>query len=275
MPLIYGEGGEKAFKRLREEIDKHLKSLPQQLALVQLEKEDQECIQHLRLTDPRDDKKRIEETQGGLLEDSYCWILENSEFKQWRSDQQSRLLWVKGDPGKGKTMLLCGIVNELKKSMAKTDLLSYFFCQATDSRINNPTAVLRGLVFLLVDQQPLLVSHIRRKYDYAGKALFEGVNAWAALSEIFINILQDPSLNNTFLIIDALDECVADLPKLLNLIVQNSSISIRVKWIISSRNWPNIEEQLGMAGHKVRLCLELNAESVSMAVSIYIRHRVY
>jgi hypothetical protein len=25
-------------------------------------KEDQECIQHLRLTDPRDDKKRIEET---------------------------------------------------------------------------------------------------------------------------------------------------------------------------------------------------------------------
>jgi hypothetical protein len=42
-------------------------------------------------------------------------------------------------------MLLCGIVNELKKSMAKTDLLSYFFCQATDSRINNATAILRGL----------------------------------------------------------------------------------------------------------------------------------
>jgi len=30
-------------------------------------------------------------------------------------------------------MLLCGIVNELKKSIAATDLLSYFFCQATDS----------------------------------------------------------------------------------------------------------------------------------------------
>ena len=51
-------------------------------------------------------------------------------------------------------MLLCGIVNELKKSTAATELLSYFFCQATDSRINNATAVLRGLLYLLVDLTP-------------------------------------------------------------------------------------------------------------------------
>jgi hypothetical protein len=190
MPLIYGEGEENAFKRLR--------------ASIQMEKEDQECIQHLRLTDPRDDKKRIEETKGGLLEDSYHWILEHSDFQQWRNDQQSRLLWIKGDPGKGKTMLLCGIINELETSIAKTDLLSYFFCQATDSRINNATALLRGLIYLLLKQQPSLISHIRDKYDYAGKALFDDVNAWVALSEIFTNVLQDPSLNSTYLIIDAI-----------------------------------------------------------------------
>ena len=260
MPLIYGEGGEKAFKRLREEIDKPLKGLLQNS--VQMEKEDKECIQHLRVTDPRDDKMRIEETKGGLLEGSYHWIIENSDFQQWRNDQRSRLLWIKGDPGKGKTMLLCGIVNELEKSMAKTDLLSYFFCQATDSRINNAMAVLRGLVYLLVNQQPSLISHIRKKHDHAGKTLFEDANAWVALSEIFINILQDPSLNSTYLIIDALDECVADLPKLLDFIVQKSFVSPRVKWIVSSRNWPDIEERLERAGHKVRLCLELNSEII-------------
>lgn len=42
------------FKRLQEEIEKV-----------------KEYVQHLRLTDPRDNKKRIEETKGGLLEDSY------------------------------------------------------------------------------------------------------------------------------------------------------------------------------------------------------------
>jgi hypothetical protein len=252
---IYSEGKARAFKRLMDEIDK-------------LEK----CIQDLHLTDPCDDKKRIEDTKGGLLKDSYRWILENSNFQRWRDDQQSRLLWIKGDPGKGKTMLLCGIVNELKESVAQTDLLSYFFCQATDSRINNATAVLRGLLYLLVNQQPSLISHIRKKHDHAGKALFEDANAWVALSEIFTNILQDPSLNTTYLVIDALDECAADLPKLLDFMVQKSSIPSRVKWIVSSRNDTNIERRLRLDDSGTRLSLELkeNAQQVSRAVAKYI-----
>ena len=240
------------------------------------DKETRKLFTHLRTTDPRDDKTRIEKSKGGLLKDSYRWILFHSDFRQWRHDHQRPLLWIKGDPGKGKTMLLCGIVNKLKISISKTDLLSYFFCQATDSRINSATAVLRGLLYLLVDQQPSLVSHIQKKYDHAGKALFEDANAWVALSEIFTTILQDPSLNSTYLIVNALDECIAtDLPKLLDFIVQMLSISRRAKWIISSRNWPDIEERLERAGHKVSLCLELNAESISVAVGIFIRHKVF
>jgi len=254
---IYGEGTARAFGRLMDEINK-------------LEK----CIQDLRLSDPCDDKKRIEDTKGGLLEDSYRWVLKNTNFQQWYNSQQSQLLWIKGDPGKGKTMLLCGIINELNKSLPKIDKLAYFFCQATDARINSATAVLRGLLYLLVRQQPLLVSYIQKKYDHAGKALFEDTNAWVALSEIFTDILQDPSLNVISLIIDALDECVVDLPKLLDFIVQKSCISSRVRWIISSRNWPEIEEQLARAGHGVRLSLELNAESISTAVGVFIQQKV-
>jgi len=149
-----------AFKRLQKEIDR-------------LER----CTKDLRLTDPRDDKNRIEDTKGGLLENSYCWVIKNPEFQQWRGDQQSRLLWIKGDPGKGKTMLLCGIIDEIGETLPKSNLLSYFFCQATDSRINNATAVLRGLIYMLVNQQPFLLSHILDKYEQAGKVLFEDANA--------------------------------------------------------------------------------------------------
>jgi hypothetical protein len=194
MPLRYGEGMANAFKRLEEEIGKLNK-----------------CLQDLHLSDSRDDKTRIEDTKGGLLEGLYRWVLKTSDFQRWRDDQQSRLLWIKGDPGKGKTMLLCGIINELEKSMSKTDILSYFFCQATDSRINHATAVLRGLLYLLLNQQPSLISYVQKKHDRVGKALFEDTNAWTALCDIFANILQDPNLNNTYLIIDALDECEADL----------------------------------------------------------------
>lgn len=175
-------------------------------------------------------------------------------------------------------MLLCGMIDEISaltrlRDKSATTLLSFFFCQATDSRINNAAAVLRGLLYLLIDQQPSFIKHVRKKYDDAGKSLFEDANAWVALSEIITTILQDPSLNNTYLIIDALDECIVNLSKLLDFIVQRSSISLRVKWIVSSRNWPNIEERLEAAGHKVRLCLELNQQSVSAAVSTYIEYK--
>jgi hypothetical protein len=49
-------------------------------------------------------------------------------------------------------MLLCGIIDELQDALSKTALIAYFFCQATDLRINSATAVLRGLLYMLVSQ---------------------------------------------------------------------------------------------------------------------------
>lgn len=236
------------------------------------------CLADLRSTDPRDDKKRIEDMKGGLLKDSYKWILEHQDFRQWRDNDQSRLLWIKGDPGKGKTMLLCGIIDDLS-SVTPQDcrdhrpILSYFFCQATDSRINNATAVLRGLIYILVDRQPSLLSHIRERYDKAGKALFEDPNAWITLSEVLTKILKDPSLITTYIIIDALDECITDLPKLLKFIVKCSTANPAVKWIVSSRNRTDIEKGFE-ATHEARLSLELNKESVSAAVDAYIDFKI-
>jgi hypothetical protein len=254
---MYGEGEAGAFDPLKHELHR-------------LER----CIQDMYNTDPRDDKKRIQETKGGLLAGSYRWVLDNSTFRQWQQNPHRRLLWVKGDPGKGKTMLLCGIIHELQSSLPESALLAYFFCQATDSRINNATAVLRGLLYMLVSQQLSLVSHVRKKHDHAGKALFEDANAWIALAEIFSDVLRDPQLRPTYLVIDALDECVTNLPELLHFITKQSATSSSVQWILSSRNWPEIEQQLEQTGNRINLSLELNAESVSVAISVFIDHKV-
>lgn len=134
------------------------------------------------------------------MRDSYRWILYDTDFQRWCLDPSSRLLWIKGDPGQGKTMLLCGIIDELERIIAvggDSGYLAYFFCQATDSRSNTAAAVLRGLIYLLIRQQPSLLAHLRKEYGLAGKYLFEGSNAWFALSDIFRNILQDPSLRTT------------------------------------------------------------------------------
>ncbi|KAF7903623.1 uncharacterized protein EAF01_006672 [Botrytis porri] len=166
----------------------------------------QRCIQDLRLSDPRDNKKRIEGTKGGLLQDSY-----NSPSTTPSSDN--------------------GAATSKASCLGSRAIL-------------------------------------------AGKTLFEDTNTWVVLSEIIANMLQDPSLDYVYLIVDTLDECVADLPKLFDVIVQTSSISPRIKWIVSSRNWPNIERTLDTVTQKLRLCLELNEKSVSAAVATFIQFKV-
>ncbi|KAF9767892.1 hypothetical protein IL306_014878 [Fusarium sp. DS 682] len=233
----------------------------------------EKCMRDLHVTDPRKDKKRIQDTKGGLLRDSYHWILDHAKFQQFRDDPQSRLLWIKGDPGKGKTMLLCGIIDELEKG--PNSILSYFFCQATEAQLRSTTSVLRGLIYLLIIQQPSLISYVRPKHDVTGEKLFQGINVWVSLVEILTDMLKDPTLKDAVLVVDALDECITDRPQLLDFIIQSSSTSSsRVKWIISSRNWPDIEEKLHNAKQKIGLPLELNKDSISTAVRIYIRHKV-
>lgn len=115
--------------------------------------QDYYCLGELRFVDPRFEKERIEAAKGGLVADTYRWVLESLDLDQWRRLPESCWFWVRGDPGKGKTMLFCGIINELERFIVANKHrynLAYFFCQVTDSRINSVAAVLRGVIYLLV-----------------------------------------------------------------------------------------------------------------------------
>ena len=98
------------------------------------------------------------------------------------------------------------------------------------------------------------------------------------LSEIFKDVLRDPSLKETYVIVDALDECVVDLPQLLELIMQESECSTsRIKWIVSSRpNNADIERTLLPDGPRMKLGLDEKdyAEQVAGVVDTYIDRSV-
>ncbi|RYP25887.1 hypothetical protein DL768_011651 [Monosporascus sp. mg162] len=239
----------------------------------------EKCLMDLRLTDPRDDKQRIEDTKGGLFLGASNWILDHHDFRRWQDSEDSRLLWIKGDPGKGKTMLLITIVDELERRLARSQqpasaatVLSYFFCQGTNRELNNATAVLRGLIYLLGVRHTALVSHLRTRYDHAGSKLFQDANSFFALSEVLENMLRDESLAGAYLVVDALDECVTDRERLLKLIAHHAAASPHIKWIVSSRNRSEIEQNLKMDSSGLKLGLEItqNAEQVSHAVNAYI-----
>lgn len=86
--------------------------------------------------------------------------------------------------------------------------ISHFFCQSTDDKTHNSaTAILRSLVWMVLIQQPHLISHLRSKHKNSGRSLFSDVNELVAMSHVFKSMLQDPSLSPVYFIVDALDEC--------------------------------------------------------------------
>ncbi|PHH49640.1 Vegetative incompatibility protein HET-E-1 [Ceratocystis fimbriata CBS 114723] len=233
------------------------------------DEKNKQCLSDLYVTDPQDDKEIIEAKKGGLLKGSYQWILEHEDFQRFRNEKDTRILWIKGDPGKGKTMLLCGMIDAL--ALDQSTPLSYFFCQATGGdKLNTATSVLRGLIYYLARRNLQLVKYVREKHDYMGTKLFDSNAAWHQMRKIASEMLKDPSLENAILIVDALDECSVGRQDLLDFITETSS----AKWIVSSRGWQDIEQHLGDTQQKVKIHLEMNQDSVSQAVEHYIQNKV-
>lgn len=236
------------------------------------------CRRELRVVDPQDDMERIERSKDELVDDAYRWILHTEEytkFTNWYDNRPNgspcRLLWVNGPAGTGKTMLMIGIIRELYRlPVALTPKLSFFFCQGTVTGLNNATAVLRSLIWLLLLQQPGLISHLLQKYIESGAALFNDQNAFYALSEAFQNMLKDTDLSPVYFVVDALDECEQGLDNLIKLISVSLTLSDKVKWLVSSR--PTVKLYTpDTAGSLV----ELDAQKLEDPVNAYIKHKLF
>ncbi|KAH8200762.1 hypothetical protein TruAng_005079 [Truncatella angustata] len=249
-------------------------SLPGREASVNSDAERNTLLKSLKWTDPTLDKDRIERTKGGVYEQSSRWILAHSSYRQWRHEE-TKLLWIKGGAGKGKTMLLVAVTKELRPytKLARPgadSFLSFFFCQNTDDRLNNAVAILKGLIYQLLVQDSSLISCLKDHYDRMGKEVFDAannVNAFDALSNVFRQMIGYPGLGTIYLAVDALDECEVGLPELRDLIRETCLQENRLKWIVTSRNHVNVDESLALS-------LEVNSEAVLSAIEVYIKYKV-
>ncbi|KAL1844225.1 hypothetical protein VTJ49DRAFT_3881 [Mycothermus thermophilus] len=244
------------------------------------------CRRDLRVVDPQHDMERIEKNKDELLDDAYNWILrtqEYADFTNWGDSGSGhpprRLLWIKGHAGTGKTMLMIGLIRQLShQPVALSPALSFFFCQGTDAALNSATAVLRSLIWLLLLQQPRLISHLLQKYRESGASLFTDKNAFIALSEAFRNMLKDPRLTPVYLAVDALDECRQGRSDLIHLISTSLTLSPNVKWLISSR--PEVDLRAALKARDTdsldafSSLVELDTQRLEAPVNAYIDHKL-
>ncbi|KAL7797842.1 WD40-repeat-containing domain protein [Trichoderma afarasin] len=242
-----------------------------------LDERNKQCLRDLFVVDPQDDMKKIEKNKDTLLSEANNWIFQMEEyqaFTNWNDTgsllPSCRLLWIKGHAGTGKTMLLMGIIRELlSHSAAFAPKVSHFFCQGTVKALNTGTATLRCLIWMLLIQQPHLISHLKSKYDNAGASLFEGDCVFISLNDAFENMLKDPKLSPVYLVVDALDECEQDLGDLKRLIFTSLTISHKVKWLVSSR--PTVDLRVPETEGSL---VELDSQKLQKPVHAFIDHKI-
>jgi hypothetical protein len=63
------------------------------------------------------------------LEGTGFWFVGSGIYKKWKSNKESDLLWVKGKPGCGKSVLAAVTITDLKLEVGPETALAYAFCR--------------------------------------------------------------------------------------------------------------------------------------------------
>ncbi|UKZ61164.1 uncharacterized protein TrAtP1_002434 [Trichoderma atroviride] len=235
------------------------------------------CLQALFITDPAIDCAKLITSKGEIVSGTCDWITQKEEFVKWITTDGG-LLWISGGPGLGKTMLSIYLTEYLSSYFmplenGKRHLSTFFFCDAKDNTRNGSVAIVRGLLFQLLQQRRDLIKHLLPTYEVQKEQIFQQ-NSFETIWSILLRMMNDVGDSQVSCVLDGLDECEpASLQELLNKLKNITSSTPRLKIIVLSREYPRcLEVSLGQF-LRIRLDPDAKAE-VSDGLDLYISARV-
>lgn len=157
----------------------------------------------------------------GVIPECMEWIFQDDRFRQWKEQEGNAILWVYGSPGKGKTRMATGIVDNLRRetgSPSTNGLIGFFFCRSTNNRMNNAVDVLKGIIRTLWEQRQSLKEHVHHHWIEAEQKFDTNFNQVASLWNLLGTMTKGAGHQATYIVIDAIDECSEQVEHLLRLI---------------------------------------------------------
>lgn len=152
-------------------------------------------------------------------ENTGMWFLELAEFQDWLKNETKNILWCKGDPGVGKTILAYvsnpfhgrSVQLNFPSSLAIDHIIKtrkdagvaffYFDFGAEDEQ--TPVQILSSLLKQLLLQLEGLPAPVKQLFD---RSIMKGqIPQVKELQELLLSIPKE--FNAVYLVIDALDEC--------------------------------------------------------------------
>ena len=190
------------------------------------------------------------------------WILDLQEFSSWlRPSGSESMFWIRGAPGVGKTALAKFVYRQLreivlgdasppitkkfqwasairKNQSGSFQVLACFFDNGNPVR-NSGLSVVQSLLYQVLSADHKLSRYVR------GKQLFRRQQRgdFSQYMELLSVVLQNTSLSETVIVLDALDQCEESSRSLLIESMKAIASQSKVKVLFTSRSIPavNIE----------------------------------
>ncbi|KAL6897683.1 hypothetical protein GGI43DRAFT_424030 [Trichoderma evansii] len=171
---------------------------------IEYDKERKECLRSLQFENTRYDKISQEH------EGSFEWIWTHKEYESWSTSDTSRLLYIQGKPGSGKSTLMKYFNRNLllKEPAAQQAILARFFYSFRDGELQRShyNMLLSILYDLLYQDEGFFYHHCQTEYRAHQRYGPRFKWGYDTLKRI-LESLQDYRINKRFyLIIDAVDE---------------------------------------------------------------------
>lgn len=140
----------------------------------------------------------------------------NSKITDWLNNPECPYLWIRGNAGSGKTVLMAELYHHLIQSsgsqsqpgtMANQTSITGFFFNGRLQGQKTANDMLRSVLYHIFIERGDLVNLLIRDGDIIGTDFLGSPLSWATLSSVFEKTVEVASDTRFILFLDALDEC--------------------------------------------------------------------
>ncbi|KAI0423859.1 WD40-repeat-containing domain protein [Xylaria sp. FL1042] len=254
-------------------------------------KKDVEIMMPWQMDEQLEKALQIDNDLGHTLRRIYEWARETDAYKKlvdWSPASSCHILWIHGDPGSGKTLLLQASARRLSNlEPSQTDSggphVAYFFNENGLPPQEGTLFLVKSLIAHILHHQPSLRRHLTWKFESTKRELYDNFNDFYAMSTVLYSLIGDPEFARTYFVVDGVDQFTLGedkpgsidetgsgslqsdwgLSNLFDLISTSVRVSDKVRWLCAF-DIEGYHAHLGSVGATMQQHLTIRSDSTQI-----------